>query len=86
MAESVVSARDLSLTFETNDGAVHALSDLNLAVDKGEFVSLIGPSGCGKTTFLRVIADLERPTGGEISINGMSPDEARKARAYGYVF
>ena len=86
MAESVVSARDLSLTFETNDGPVHALSDVNLTVDKGEFVSFIGPSGCGKTTFLRVIADLERPTGGEISINGMSPDEARKARAYGYVF
>ncbi len=55
-------------------------------MDKGEFVSFIGPSGCGKTTFLRVIADLERPTGGEISINGMSPDEARNARAYGYVF
>lgn len=86
MAESVVSARDLSLTFETNDGPVHALSDVNLTVNKGEFVSFIGPSGCGKTTFLRVIADLERPTGGEISINGMSPDEARKARAYGYVF
>ena len=86
MTDAVVSARDLSLTFETNDGPVHALSDVNLTVDKGEFVSFIGPSGCGKTTFLRVIADLERPTGGEISINGMSPDEARKARAYGYVF
>ncbi|NNF79012.1 MAG: ABC transporter ATP-binding protein [Rhizobiales bacterium] len=86
MAESVVSARDLSLTFETNDGPVHALSDVNLTVNKGEFVSFIGPSGCGKTTFLRVIADLERPTGGEISINGMTPDEARNARAYGYVF
>ncbi len=86
MTNNVVSARDLSLTFETNDGPVHALSDVNLTVDKGEFVSFIGPSGCGKTTFLRVIADLERPTGGEISINGMSPDEARNARAYGYVF
>ena len=86
MADSVVSARDLSLTFETNDGPVHALSNVDLNVDKGEFVSFIGPSGCGKTTFLRVVADLERPTGGEISVNGMSPDEARRARAYGYVF
>src|SRR5690606_21770331 len=46
----------------------------------------IGPSGCGKTTFLRVIADLEQPTGGTITVNGMTPDEARRSRAYGYVF
>ena len=86
MPDSVVSARDLSLTFETNDGPVHALSDVSLTIGKGEFVSFIGPSGCGKTTFLRVIADLERPTSGEVSVNGMTPDEARNARAYGYVF
>ncbi len=86
MADSVVSTRNLSLIFETNDGPVHALSDVDLSVNKGEFVSFIGPSGCGKTTFLRVIADLEQPTDGEISVNGMSPEEARKARAYGYVF
>ena len=86
MVESVVSANSLSLTFDTNDGPVHALSNIDLTIEKGEFVSLIGPSGCGKTTFLRIIADLERPTSGDISINGMSPDEARRARAYGYVF
>ncbi|MCJ8519701.1 NitT/TauT family transport system ATP-binding protein [Pseudorhizobium tarimense] len=83
---SVVSARKLGLTFQTNDGPVHALSDVDLEVEKGDFVSFIGPSGCGKTTFLRVIADLEKNTGGEISVNGMTPEEARKARAYGYVF
>ena len=86
MVESVVSASNLSLTFHTNDGPVHALSNIDLTVEKGEFISFIGPSGCGKTTFLRIIADLERPTGGEISVNGMSPDEARRARTYGYVF
>jgi NitT/TauT family transport system ATP-binding protein len=85
-APSVVSAKDLCLTYQTNDGAVHALADVNLDIRKGEFVSFIGPSGCGKTTFLRVIADLERTTSGEIAINGMTPEEARKARAYGYVF
>ena len=53
---------------------------------KGEFVSFIGPSGCGKTTLLRVIADLEQPTSGTISVNGVSPEEARQGRAYGYVF
>ena len=85
-ARAVISARDLSLTFATNDGPVHALSNISLDIAEGEFVSLIGPSGCGKTTLLRVIADLEKPTGGSISVNGMTPVQARKARAYGYVF
>ena len=62
---SVVSARNLSLTFETNDGPVHALSNVDLEVKKGDFVSFIGPSGCGKTTFLRVIADLTSATRGK---------------------
>ncbi len=82
----VIETSDLSLTFETGDGPVHALSDVSLTINKGEFVSLIGPSGCGKTTLLRVIADLEQPTQGSISINGISPHEARLKRAYGYVF
>jgi NitT/TauT family transport system ATP-binding protein len=83
---SVVSAKNLSLTFETNDGPVNALSEVNLEIGKGEFVSFIGPSGCGKTTFLRVIADLEQPTSGDILVNGVSPEMARKDRSYGYVF
>jgi NitT/TauT family transport system ATP-binding protein len=84
--QTVISASRLGLTFETNDGPVHALSDVDLTIGKGEFVSFIGPSGCGKTTFLRVIADLEQPTSGTISVNGMTPEEARRSRAYGYVF
>ncbi len=82
----VIEAQGLSLTFETNDGPVHALSNVDLRVDKGDFVSFIGPSGCGKTTFLRVAADLEQPSSGSIRVNGMSPAEARQKRAYGYVF
>jgi len=85
-ADTVVAARKLSLTFQTADGPVHALSNVDLEVRKGEFVSFIGPSGCGKTTLLRVVADLEQPTSGEIRVNGMTPDEARRKRAYGYVF
>ncbi|WP_235975053.1 ABC transporter ATP-binding protein [Stappia albiluteola] len=85
-ARSVIDIRGLSLTFETNDGPVHALSNVDLDIREGEFVSFIGPSGCGKTTLLRVIADLEKPTGGEITVNGVTPEEARLARAYGYVF
>jgi NitT/TauT family transport system ATP-binding protein len=83
---TVVEASGLGLTFETNDGPVQALADVDLSISKGEFVSFIGPSGCGKTTFLRLIADLEKPTAGSITVNGMTAEEARQKRAYGYVF
>ena len=82
----VIEARSLNLVFQTNDGPVHALKDVNLTISKGDFVSFIGPSGCGKTTFLRCVAALEHPTGGTLTVNGMTPDEARRKRAYGYVF
>ncbi|NDI03310.1 MAG: ABC transporter ATP-binding protein [Rhodobacteraceae bacterium] len=84
--DSVIEARSLNLTFATNDGPVHALSDVNLTINKGDFVSFIGPSGCGKTTFLRALAALEEPTSGTILVNGQTPDQARQKRAYGYVF
>ncbi|HSM43333.1 MAG TPA: ABC transporter ATP-binding protein [Afifellaceae bacterium] len=82
----VIESGDLSLTFQTADGPVHALADIDLEIRRGEFVSLIGPSGCGKTTLLRVIADLEKPTAGTITVNGVSAEQARLNRAYGYVF
>jgi NitT/TauT family transport system ATP-binding protein len=83
---AVIAAQGVDLTFQTADGPVHALRDVNLTVNKGDFVSFIGPSGCGKTTLLRAIAALETPTGGQLTVNGMTPDQARQARAYGYVF
>lgn len=83
---SAVLAEGLDLTFQTGDGKVHALRDVTLDIARGAFVSFIGPSGCGKTTFLRCIAALETATGGSLTVNGMAPDEARQARAYGYVF
>jgi NitT/TauT family transport system ATP-binding protein len=81
-----VDVRNVSLTFETADGKVDALSNVSLQVDSGEFVSFIGPSGCGKTTMLRVIADLQQPTAGSLLVNGMSAERARLGRSYGYVF
>jgi NitT/TauT family transport system ATP-binding protein len=81
-----IDIRGLSLTFQTDDGPVAALSDIDLTVRHGEFVALIGPSGCGKTTLMRVIADLAQPTAGQITVNGVSPAQARIDRAYGYVF
>jgi NitT/TauT family transport system ATP-binding protein len=81
-----VDIRDVSLTFETADGKVDALSNVSLEIADGEFVSFIGPSGCGKTTMLRVIADLQQPTSGTLLVNGMSAEQARLGRRYGYVF
>jgi NitT/TauT family transport system ATP-binding protein len=81
-----VSVRTLSLTFQTSDGEVQALSNINLDIAAGDFVSFIGPSGCGKTTLLRVIADLERPTAGSVLVNGVTPETARFGRHYGYIF
>jgi NitT/TauT family transport system ATP-binding protein len=81
-----VDIRNVSLTFETADGKVDALSNVSLQIADGEFVSFIGPSGCGKTTMLRVIADLQQPTSGTLLVNGMSAEQARLERRYGYVF
>ena len=84
--EPVIEISNLTLTFATNDGPVHALSNIDLTVNQGDFVTLIGPSGCGKTTLLRLIADLEMPTSGTILVSGDSPQQARKNKEYGYVF
>ncbi len=81
-----VDVSKVSLTFDTADGKVEALSNVDLQIGGGEFVSFIGPSGCGKTTLLRVIADLQRPSSGAVTVNGMSAEQARLGRNYGYVF
>jgi NitT/TauT family transport system ATP-binding protein len=83
---NVIEASNLNIVFDTANHPVTALSNVNLMVGQGDFVSLIGPSGCGKTTLLRAIADLTPLTSGTLRVNGQTPDEARRARAYGYVF
>lgn len=65
---------------------VTALQDIDLGVGTGEFVSLIGPSGCGKSTLLRVIADLTSATRGDLTVAGVSPQDARKQQLYGIAF
>ena len=67
-------------------GQTVAVDAITHHFEAGVYACLLGPSGCGKTTFLRVMADLEQPTGGNITVNGVSPSAARQARAYGYVF
>jgi NitT/TauT family transport system ATP-binding protein len=85
-ARMAVQVRNASVVYQTADTPVHALSDIDLDIAEGEFVSLIGPSGCGKTTLMRVIADLEKISAGQVLVNGVSPHDARLARSYGYVF
>ena len=62
-----------------------ALDRTSLEVAAGEFVALLGPSGCGKTTLLRIVADLETPSEGEVRIGGLPAAEARRNRSLGLV-
>jgi NitT/TauT family transport system ATP-binding protein len=73
-------------TFATRRATVDALQDIELTIERGEFVSLIGPSGCGKSTLLRVIADLLQPSGGQVLVNGKPARRARLDQDYGIAF
>ena len=68
------------------ENGVTALTNVSIDIKKGEFISLLGPSGCGKTTLLRIIADLIKPTSGEVTVGGETPEAARFKRKYGIVF
>ena len=68
----------------TNEEVI-ALKDINLDIRPSEFISFIGPSGCGKSTLLRLIADLDQPTSGSLTVNGKTPAQARLAREYGFL-
>ena len=69
-APSKLSVRRISKRFASRGGAVHALDDVSLDVNEGEFVCLVGPSGCGKSTLLNMIAGLELPDEGEVLSDG----------------
>ncbi|MBC7703823.1 MAG: ABC transporter ATP-binding protein [Rhodoferax sp.] len=81
-----VSCRNVSVRFFTDTRSVTALKDISLDIQAGEFLSLLGPSGCGKSTFLRVVADLIPPTGGSLTVLGVTPETARLRRDIGFVF
>jgi NitT/TauT family transport system ATP-binding protein len=83
---AAVELAGVNKTFAVRRGEVVALQDIDLTIERGEFVSLIGPSGCGKSTLLRVIADLLTPTSGTVSVNGKSARKARLDQDYGFAF
>lgn len=84
---SAVEITNISKAFDLgSSNQVAALTDINLSITSGEFVSLIGPSGCGKSTLLRLIANLLEPTSGELIVNGKSAKQARLDQDYGMAF
>ena len=72
MSESIIRIRGLSKTFGTGEGAVHALKNINLDIEKGDIYGIIGLSGAGKSTLVRCMNLLERPDEGEVLVNGQN--------------
>jgi len=81
-----VNIADLDLSFRYDGGELEVLRNVSLEIKEGEFLSIIGPSGCGKTTLLRVIGGLQAFKSGSVSFGGESLSDARKKRAFAYVF
>jgi len=69
-----VELQEISLTYYSANGEVHALRDISMRVTRGEFVSVVGPSGCGKSSLLSVVAGLIKPTSGRVLIQGKPVD------------
>ena len=93
MSLPVVELRNVSRHFPSGDELVVAVDEVNLTMPKGDFVALVGPSGCGKSTLLNLVGCLDRPTSGELYLDGqatskMTDDELAymRNRKIGFVF
>lgn len=90
---NILSTHDLTKTYGTGDNVVHALTDVSLDIEEGKFVSIIGSSGSGKSTLLNLLGGLDRPTSGDVILDGKAifemDDEALtifRRRKIGFVF
>jgi NitT/TauT family transport system ATP-binding protein len=83
---TAITCRNVSVRFFTERRSVTALSGIDLDVNRGELLTLLGPSGCGKSTLLRAVADLVKPSTGEIRVHGSTAEAARRRRDIGFVF
>lgn len=70
MSDKVIEIENLSLSYENDNSTFEALKDINLTVERGEFICIVGSSGCGKSTLLSVLAGLQQPDKGKLIING----------------
>jgi NitT/TauT family transport system ATP-binding protein len=84
--ETLINITDLSLTYRSERGLVHAIQSVSLGVRRNEFISLIGPSGCGKSSLLKLVGDLIPPSSGAIDIAGEQPHAVRRRRQVGFLF
>lgn len=82
--KAILEIKNINRIYKDSETTVEALKDINLTINKGEFISIIGSSGCGKTTLLRLIAGLDKPQSGHIYLNGKEIKEPDPKR--GYVF
>ncbi len=82
--EGEVRINNVSKVFESREETVTALNGVDFTIPAGSFVSLIGPSGCGKTTLLRCIAGLEKPTGGQIEVDGVKVTKPDSDRGFAF--
>ena len=85
-AATAISVNDLGVRFDADTGSVIALERVGFSVPEGGFVTMLGPSGCGKSTLLRAIADLVPISDGAIRVFGRTPEQARRARDFAFVF
>ena len=85
-AAAAISVSGLSVRFDTDGGGITALDKVGFEVPEGGFVTMLGPSGCGKSTLLRAIADLVPIGDGAISVFDRTPEQARRARDFAFVF
>jgi len=76
----------LSKVFRLGRSRLTAVADANLTTQQGAFLALLGPSGCGKSTILRVLADLEQPSKGQVLVHGVTPAVARRQHLFGIAF